>query len=107
MTAKILPVDQSLHAVQALSLGTSVSKITVTGTTARAALPTNAGMTDVVRVACNTDCYIVFGDSTVEADANDSLFTQGVEILAVPRGVTHVAAIQVSTNGVMTLTEML
>ena len=104
--AKQMPVDLNRKAIQTLRLNTTTSKITIGGTTARVALPTGVTAGDIVRVASNTDCYINFGTSAVDAAATNVLFTQGVEMFAVPPDATHLAAIQVSTAGVLTITEV-
>ena len=106
MTNKSLPVDQNRKAIQTLRLGSTSTSIAVGATTARAALPTGATAGDVIRVASNTDSYIAFGISTVDATTSDALFTQGVEMFAVPPGATHLASIRVSTDGVLTITEV-
>lgn len=106
MSTRIVPIDQNGFPIQTLGIPGPSAKITVAGVSARAALPSGVSHEDIVRVACNTDCYIKFGDSTVEATTDDALFTQGVEAFKVPDGVSHVAAIQVSAGGIMTLTEL-
>lgn len=107
MSVRIVPIDANGFPIQTLGLGSSTNKITIGGTSQRAAIPSGAGAEDIIRIAANTDCYIKFGDSTVEATANDPLFTQGVEAFKVPDRATHVAALQVDTAGIMTLTELL
>jgi len=106
MSNRILPIDVNNYPIQILALSTTAT-LTVAGTSARAALPAGASHEDIVRVASNTDCYIKFGDSTVEATSSDPLFTTGVESFKVPAQATHIAAIQVSAGGVMTITEMI
>ena len=105
MTNKSLPVDQNRKAIQTLRLGATSTNIAVGVTTARVALPTGVTGGDIVRIASNTDSYIVFGTSTVDATTSDALFTQGVEIFHVPAGATHLASIRVSADGVLTITE--
>src|SRR5210317_281676 len=100
MSTRIVPVDQNGFPIQTLGLGATTTTITVSGTSARGALPSGASHEDIVRIACNTDCYIKFGDDTVEATTGDALFTQGVEAFKVPDGVSHVAALQVSAGGI-------
>lgn len=107
MSTRIVPIDQNGFPIQTLALGNTVVKLTVSGTSARGTLPFGASHEDIVRIACNTDCYINFGDSTVEATSTDSLFTAGVEAFKVPQGATHIACIQESAGGVMTITEMI
>ena len=106
MSTRIVPIDQNGFPIQTLGLGTSTVKLTISGTTARGALPAGASHEDIIRIASNTDCHIKFGDDTVEATTDDALFTQGVEAFKVPDGVSHVAAIQVSAGGIMTINEM-
>lgn len=107
MSVRIVPVDVNGFPIQTLALGSTTNKISVSGTTARVALPSGAGAEDIVRVACNTDCHIKFGDSSVDATTNDALFTAGVEAFKVPDTATHLAAIQVSAAGILTVTEMI
>ena len=107
MSVRIVPVDANGFPIQTLALGRTTNVISVTGTSARAEIPSGAGAEDIIRIACNTDCHIKFGDSTVEATTSDPLFTQGVEAFKVPDTSTHVAAIQVSASGTMTLTELI
>lgn len=96
-----LPKDQNGHVIQALSLEPTLNvKGAVAATTARVALP--AG--DVVRIASTTDCYIRFGDSSVEAAATDAVFPIGSEFLKVPSGATHMAFIRVTADGVISVT---
>jgi hypothetical protein len=102
----VVPVDQNGFPIQTLGLGSSTTKIAVGAASQRGPLPSGASHEDIVRIACNTDAYIKFGDSTVEATTSDALFTQGVEAFKVPDGVSHVAALQVSAGGIMTLTEL-
>lgn len=106
MSTRIVPVDQNGFPIQTLALQPTNATITVVSTTARAALPSGAGAEDIVRIACDTDCHIKFGDDTVEATTSDTLFTQGVEAFKVPDEVTHIAAIRRTADGFMTITEM-
>jgi hypothetical protein len=99
-------MDQNGFPIQTLALGTDTNTITVTGTSARQPLPSGAGAEDIVRLACNTDAFIIFGDVTVVAAPGDALFTAGVESFKVPDGATHIAAIQESSGGIMTITEL-
>ena len=106
MSTRIVPVDQNGFPIQTLGLSPTTVKITVGAASGRVALPPGAAHEDIVRVAGNRDCYIAFGDSTVEATTNDALFTQGVEAFKVPDTATHIAAIQESASGIMTITEL-
>jgi hypothetical protein len=106
MTDKAMPRDVNNTPVQTLELGTTTTKIAVAVASASVALPTGCSAGDIVRIACNTDCYFTFGTSSVAADSNDALFITGVEIVQVPKGATHVAAIRVTDDGTMTITEV-
>ena len=102
-----LPTDKNANAVQVLGLSSAAPvNITVAGVSANTVLPTGTVGGDVVRVACDTDCYFVFNSSAPTADSNDHLFIQGVELLQVPSGSTHIGAIRVSADGVMTISKM-
>ncbi len=79
----------------------------VDGTTDRIALPTGAKL---IELSSTADCYIMFGDVTVDATAtigndgvNSKLFMAGVQIVEVPTisGVlaAYIAYIQVSAAG--------
>ena len=106
MTEKNLARDANNTPIQTLELGATTTKIAVAVASASVALPTGCSAGDVIRIACNTDCYFTFGTSSVAADSNDALFITGVEVLQVPRGATHVAAIRVTDDGTMTITEV-
>lgn len=60
----------------------------------------------IVRVAAVNDCYIAFGNSGVVASGASSLFPKGSELLKVPAGATHIAVIQHTTGGAVTVTDM-
>jgi hypothetical protein len=107
MSSRIVPVDQNGFPIQTLALSSTTVKITVGAASVRVALPSGASHEDIVRIACNTDAYIAFGDSTVVATESDALFTAGVEAFKIPQTATHVAALQESAGGLMTLTEMI
>jgi hypothetical protein len=95
------PVDQNAVPFPLVALDPTLCVTgTVAGTTARVALPTD----DVVRVAASTDCYIRFGNSTVNAATSDALFVKGSELFKVPYGATHLAFIQLATGGVISVT---
>lgn len=104
MANPILPRDRVGHAIQALApeAGTTATG-TVAGTSARVALPTGA---EVVRVCAVNDCYIRFGDSSVTAAGTDALFIKGAEVFKVPAGATHLAFIQHTTGGAITVSSM-
>ena len=106
MTAKTLPFDQNAYPINILKLKDTSAKLTVGAASTRVALPTGVDAKDCIRVACNTDCYVKLGGSSVTATASDTLFLAGVEYITVAPGQTHIAAIQVGVSGVLTVTEV-
>jgi hypothetical protein len=81
--------------------------IALSGTSARVALPTGS---DLVEIAASENCYIAFGDNTVEATSSigavSRLFIAGVQVVPVPTDangapLTHIAALQAATGGVL------
>jgi len=106
MTKINLPISQGGDPVAVLSFSAAPTKIAVASSSARAALPTGTASGDVLRVGSTTDCYIIFGSVSTDADSDDHLFTSGVEYMSVPSGVTHLAAIRVAADGVLTMSLM-
>lgn len=107
MSVKInVPTTQGGEPIQVLSFNGDPTNISVASSSARAAIPTNSSPGDIIRVACTVDCYIVFGTSSVTADTNDHLFTSGVEYMTIPNDATHLAAIRVGSDGVLTMSLM-
>ena len=85
------------------------TSITTGGTSARVALPTGA---EIIELAAIEDCYIAFGDNTIDAsttiaDNGSRLFIAGVQQVPVPidpatgEPYTHIAAIQRATAGIL------
>lgn len=91
------------EAIEVLAIGTAAIPITVATATSSQALPSGAIDGDTLRVASTTDCYIRFGTSLVEAAATDAYFPAGVEYLKVPQGATHLAAIRLAADGVLSM----
>lgn len=100
-----LPQDIKGQTIQAMAPdGSGIAQITVGAASARVALP---GDCEVVRVASTVDCWFRFGDGSVVAAGTDSFFAKGSEIFKIPSGATHIAAIQTSAGGTMSITRML
>lgn len=100
-----LPRDYNSQVVQTLS---PIDTITLSAgaVSVRDALPSD---TTVVRVASLVDVYIKFGDSTVTATSGDVLFPAGAEVFKVPVDPTvstHIATLQVSAGGNISVTKM-
>ena len=80
---------------------------TLTGTTSRVLIPAGATL---IEISVTQDCYINFGDVTVDASSSiatdgSRLFMAGVQIVVVPEDsagvpLTYMAAIRVSLDGV-------
>ncbi len=101
-----LPRDKNGQPIQTLAIDANTASLAVAGASADVALPTGARAGDIVRVACNTDCHIAWGDNTITATTSDCLFPAGVEIMRVPAGATNLAAIRVTANGTLTINEV-
>lgn len=97
-----MPYDANGEAVQTL-FPTSPTNASTSGTSARVAIPDDS---DVVRVASTEAVYLKFGDSAVVATSSDILFPAGVEVFKVPETYTHVAFIQVSSAGTISICKM-
>ena len=106
MTKINLPKSQGGEGVQVLSFKGDPTKIAVATASANTALPTGTVGGDIVRVASTTDCYVVFASSAPTADSNDHLFPSGAEYITVPSGSTHLGAIRVAADGVLTISLM-
>lgn len=82
-------------------LATGVSAATGAAS-ARSALPTASSgeIPRYVRVSARNECYVKLGTSTVNATGNDILIQPADSlVLAVPRGITHIAYIQGTAAG--------
>lgn len=94
--------DDDGNAIQALHPATDrtfFSTLTIGGTAVSAQL---ADHSDVFRLAADVDCWVMFGDSGVAAQANDILFQAGAEVFTRPPGATHISVIQrAGSSGVL------
>lgn len=79
--------------------------IAFTGTTAKNSTAFDAA-SRMVLVTPKQDCFIRFGGTSVEA-ANTDMFLVANEprYLKIPKGATHIAAIQLSSGGNLYVTE--
>lgn len=78
------------------------SNITTSGTSASIAIPTASSgeIPRYVRLAATAAAYVKLGTSGVTATAGDLMVQPGDAVtVAVPRGLTNIAAIQDSTAG--------
>lgn len=69
---------------------------------ARTAIPNDSSgrAPNYIRIAGRNECYCKMGDSGVAATVNDMLVQPGdSQIVAVPKGVTHIAYIQGTAAG--------
>ena len=95
--------DKSGQAIQCLTDDISVApgKIAVTAASANVAIP--AGSL-VVRIANSTNCYYRWGSTNgVTASVTDRFLPVGTEIKTVPVGMTYIAAIRDTADGVLTI----
>ena len=99
-----LPHDKNSKPVQALFPASQVA-VTVTGTTARTAADFDVD-TLAVELTPTEDMYIKFGDSTVTATSSDVLIKSGIVYVYAINGNDRLAAIRVSTNGTLYVTEL-
>lgn len=98
--------DGTGHIIPGLFTFGAHQNVATAATTARTASDF-ADTTRVVRVACTAACYIAFGDETVEAASTDLLVPALMDyLIPVPAGATRLAAIRVSGDGVLGVTEM-
>jgi hypothetical protein len=100
----VLPIDRNANPIQVMALGTNVAD-DVDGVSDNLALP---GSTNgrVIRVASTQDVYINFGDNSVTAAAANYLLPAGAEYFQVPDGTSHIAYLQVTAAGRISVTEM-
>lgn len=103
-----LPTDRNAHAIQALRPAVSggAHSITTSGTT-----DTNgdafADDTKIIGVVATEDAFIRLGTSTVEATTSDHFLPAGVYFyFNIDGNVTHLAAIQSTSAGVVYISEM-
>ena len=82
---------------------TTGSIISFGAASASVALPLVSGAPPFgVRLAATGACYVQFGTSGVTAVAGGALIQPAdAVVLDIPRGITHIAAIQVSAGGVL------
>ncbi|MCB9983774.1 MAG: hypothetical protein H6861_08925 [Rhodospirillales bacterium] len=109
MTTK-LPLDSNDNPIPALRLKDNGAHVVATsGTSARNSTAFDAD-TRVISVYATEDVYLNFGDSSVSAGTSDHFFPAGVYYdVALGGGATahdtHVAALRVSTNGQLYISE--
>jgi len=98
-----LPKDADNNPIQALAPGTIANAAVGAGSSALA-LPAGA---EVVEVGASTDCWLVFGTSGVTSSNSTGLFMpKGAVVWRVPLGATHVAHIQDSASGRISVTKL-
>jgi hypothetical protein len=101
-----LAMDKHGRAIQVLKSGTNQNVLT---TSAGSVATTNATAGDciVVRVVVTTDSYVVFGSSPTANNAS-MVMTAGVpEYFRVDQGGIKVAARAITTDGILSVTEMI
>ena len=89
-----------------ITVTTTGASLATSGTSANVAIPnaSDGNKPRFVRVASRNECYVKLGVSGVTATSNDLLVQPADSvILAVPNGMTHVAAIQGTSAGVVNI----
>jgi hypothetical protein len=102
MAKPILPKDAFGEEIPVLAPGATVT-LTAGAASTNVALPPDDF---VLRVAAVNDCYINFGTAGVTASGTSMFFPKGSELFALPNGATHMAVIQHTTGGVVSVTVM-
>ncbi len=106
----VLPTDSDNNAIPALRLKTDAAhRIDFTGTSARNAATFDES-TRIISLYATEDVYLKLGNSSVTADSNDHFFPAGVYYdISIGGGKidqhTHIAAIAVSSNGTLYISE--
>jgi hypothetical protein len=97
--------DRNGYPMQEVFLPGPHQSVTVGSTTARTAA-NFSDTTRAVRLASSTNCYIVLGDSTVEATTAGIYLPLGSPLLlGLPSGVTRIAVIRATADGVLSVLE--
>lgn len=100
----ILPRDNDSYPVQCLAPST-VTNGPVTGSSAVLIMPTGAS---IVEVGVSTDCWVVWGTSGSTSTTSTGMFMpKGSGVFRVPDGVTHIAAIQDTASGRISITKLI
>lgn len=103
-----MPVDRQAQSLQVLSpvYATSVNG-SVTNSSARVTLPTDS---DIVFISNTQDAWIKFGNSAVSiasgGESGSFLLLAGERVFQKPQGVTHLAFLRVSVDGVINVTNL-
>ncbi len=95
-------MGNSLPTVFLSKLG-GTHKITTSAATARNTTALKSE-TKVVMIYATEDCYIAFGDNTVEATESSHFFPAGV-YFGIGVKDTHIAALQVTSGGTLYISE--
>lgn len=100
-----LPEDANSNAIQVLTPDVNNGVVGTTGAaSASVALPT---ATDIIQIVTQQDTWVKFGDSgvvAVAATAGNMLLLGGERAYRVPAGATHMAFIQDSAAGRLSVT---
>lgn len=101
------PRDKSGGVVPILNLDfnqtTGTVTLTSSGVSASSALPSDYSAGDVIYVSATNDVYITFGTGSVTATSSDVVFPYGGQPLVIPAGATHVAVLQISAAGAVSV----
>ena len=82
----------------------TTQNLTSTGTSQQSS--TVSSVASIIRIACQQDTYIEIGANPVASATSMVILGGGAEFLAVQPGVTKVAVKQISTAGLVCITEL-
>jgi hypothetical protein len=98
-----LPKDDNGQPIPVLAPGT-VANAAVGASSATLAIPSGS---KVVEVGASTDSWLVWGTSgSTSSNSTGMFFPKGVAVYSIPGGVTHIAHIQDSTAGRISITRL-
>lgn len=99
-------IDENSQPIQVLTPDTLVNALVSGSSTATAiAALANGLAAQVVEIGASTDCWILFGTgATTVATTTGTFMPKGAVVVGVPKGSTHLAHIQHTTGGRISIT---
>jgi hypothetical protein len=103
LAENVLPsVTRRAQTIPHQTVSTSISLSFTATSGASSQLPANSRS---VRLSAMSDCLVKFGDSSVAADAQTSLYmAAGTETFGIPSGATHIAVKGIGESGLVSVT---
>lgn len=100
----ILPRDNDSYPIQCLAPST-ITNGPISSSSAVLVLPSGAS---IVEVGVSSDCWLLWGTSGSTVTTSTGMFMpKGSAIYRVPDGVTHIAAIQDTVSGRLSITKLI